>query len=90
MSMATASMADRIRSLSPRQVEAVAWTWHGYTTAEIARAMGCSYDTAHRHLATAYLRLGVCGEGRDSTRVRAAVALFLALRQATKGAGCDS
>lgn len=82
------TLAARIRTLSPRQIESVAWTFHGLSNREIARAMGCSPETVHGHLQHAYARLGVDREGSDpcgSPRTVAAVALYLALRQATGG-----
>lgn len=79
-------LAARIRSLTPRQAEAVAYTWHGYTIDQIAAAMGCSWDTAKIHLHAAYTRLGL-GEASDRTcahpRVLAAVALYRAVQLAT-------
>lgn len=82
--------ADRIRTLTPRQAEAVSYTWHGYTLDQIAAAMGCAWDTAKDHLHTAYDRLGL-GEAGDrpcaNPRVLAAVALYRAIEQSTQGEG---
>jgi DNA-binding CsgD family transcriptional regulator len=80
--------AERIRSLTPRQAEAIAWTWHGYTIAQLAAAMGCSYETARNHLHNGYIRLGIDRDGDDPAgcpRVTAAVALYRAVHLAVDG-----
>jgi DNA-binding CsgD family transcriptional regulator len=76
------TLAARIRALTPRQVEAITWTWHGYTIGQIGAAMGCSYETARNHLHNGYARLGIDRDGRDPSgcpRVTAAVALYRAV-----------
>lgn len=50
---------SRIPGLEPRQVEILALTAGGYSTAEIARDLGLAVRTVENHLTDVYERIGV-------------------------------
>lgn len=78
-------LADLMRTLTPRQLEALAHTCQGRDRDEMAALMGCAPWTVSQHLKGAYRRLGVdtYAEGRSCVpRVRAAVLLYRAIVQA--------
>lgn len=49
----------RLDRLTPREADIVDWLPGGATNREIARALGISERTVHKHLERAYRQLGV-------------------------------